>query len=73
MAFQFTTDPTASFKVQKGNDGKYLTLKGISPTETNAQTICNGMASLLAVAGLYGVYENASRVVTENVDDDGEG
>lgn len=71
MAYQFVNEAAASFKVQKVTDGKYLTLKGISSTEQNAQVICNGMASLLAIANLGGVYENASRVVTENVDDDG--
>jgi len=71
MALQFVTDPTANFKVQKDTDGKYLTLKGINPTEQSAQVICNGMASLLAIAGIVGVYQNASRVVSENVDDDG--
>lgn len=71
MAFQFVNEAAASFKVQKQNDGKYLTLKGINSEEASAQTICNGVAALLAIAGIVGFYPNASRVVTENVDDDG--
>lgn len=71
MALQFVNDPAASFKFQQEGDAKFLTLKGINSTEQSAQVICNGMASLLAIAGIVGVYQNASRVVTENVDDDG--
>lgn len=71
MALQFVNENSASFKVQKDTDGKYMTIKGINSNETSAQVICNGVQSLLSIAGLVGVYQNASRVVTENVDDDG--
>lgn len=70
MAYQFTNEASASFKVQEQESGKYTTLKGINANQASAQVICNGVASLLAIGGIFGVYENASRVVTENVYDD---
>lgn len=68
MAYEFSNEPTSSFKYQKEGDAKFETIKGINSNETNAQVICDGIASLLSIGGVVGVYANASRVVTENVE-----
>lgn len=67
MAYEFSNQASSSFKYQQEGDAKFNTIKGINSNETSAQTICNGIASLLAIGGITGVYENASRVVTEDV------
>lgn len=71
MAYQFENNETANFKVQPQGKSSYLTIRGINSNETSAEVICEGIASLLAIGQISGVYENASRVVTENVYDDG--
>lgn len=71
MAYQFVNEDNASFKVQPRGKSNYLTLRGINSQEQSATVICEGVASLLAIANITGVYENASRVVTEDVYDDG--
>lgn len=66
MSWEFSSQDTASFKVKNQNN-EFMTLKGISGTESNANTICNGVASLLAVASITGYYEGAIRTVNEDV------
>lgn len=68
MAYEFNNEPTASFKYQQEGNAKFQTIKGINSSETSAQVICDGVASLLSIGAVIGVYDNASRVVTENVE-----
>lgn len=70
MALQFENAASASFKVQPEGTSKQITLKGINSTVQSASVICDGVASLLAIGGITGVYEGAARVVTEDVYDD---
>lgn len=71
MALVFSGEDTSTFKVQPMGSSKFMSIKGVNGNEQDATVICNGIASLLAIAGLTGDYENASRVVTEDVWDDG--
>lgn len=70
MAYSFHTDATASFKVKERGKDKSATFKGINSAETSAQVICDGIAALLIIAGKQGNFEEAQRVVTEDVYDD---
>lgn len=71
MAYQFTRDKTSKFKFrpQRTSDDT-ITLDGINANETNAQTICNGLNSLMAIGGNDPTYISAVRTSTETVDDE---
>lgn len=68
MSYVFTKDTTAKMKVPFKTDATGQTLAGISATETDANIICDGIASLLACASLQGNFAFAYRNITEEVD-----
>ena len=71
MAYQFEKEAGAKMKVmanaQSALAGKNLNFSGINSTVTSADTICDGMASLLAIASISGDFSNAIRTVSEDV------
>lgn len=72
MSYQFSTRNTATFAVPATGayeTSKTLQLSGISAKETDAQVICNGIASLFAIGGLTADFVNGLRTVKENVND----
>lgn len=71
MAYQFSKDKTSKFKFrpQRTSDDTF-TLDGINATVTSAQTICNGISSLMAIGGNDPTYISATRTSTETVDDE---
>ena len=72
MAYQFNKKPTAKFQFTTSNDTTdKTTLAGINATLGSAETICDGVASLMAIGGNSSVYINAVRTATETVYDDG--
>ena len=72
MAYQFSKKPTAKFQFTTSNDTTDKTaLAGINATLGSAETICDGVASLMAIGGNSSVYINAVRTATETVYDDG--
>lgn len=71
MAYQFSTEPTATFKVKANGKSNFNSIKGISST-ANAQTIVQAVSMFLAIADITGVYEGAERVKTDDVYDDGD-
>ena len=69
MAYTFTTQDNATFKVPTSENGKNNSLPGVNATITSADTICDGVASLMSIASLTGDFELAERTVKENVED----
>lgn len=71
MAYVFNTQHTATFEVPVSGaaaTSKTLKLSGINATETSANSICNGISSLLAIGGITAELANGVRTVKENVD-----
>jgi len=68
MAYTFNTQDSATFKVPPTEDSSTLSLSGINATLTSADTICDGVASLMSVASLTGAFDLAQRTVKEDVD-----
>ena len=71
MAYVFKKEPTAQFQfyTTQGSDDK-TKLDGINSTLTSADTICDGIASLMAIGSNQPVFINGIRTVNENVDED---
>ena len=70
MAYQFNKDKTAKFKfrpMQTSSDT--ITLDGINASLPSADTICDGVSSLMAIGGNEPVYETAIRTSTETVEE----
>lgn len=72
MAYQFSSEPTASFKVMTGTEGvdgggTKLTMKGVNASLASADIICAGIDSLMSIASLSGDFSNANRTVVEDV------
>lgn len=70
MAYQFNKQYTATFEVpanQLGAETEKLRLAGISATETDANVICNGISSLLAIGDMDADFSDGLRTVKENV------
>lgn len=66
MAYYFETQEAANFQTIR-TDGTKVNLKGINPTEADANVICEGVSSLLAIGKVSATYENAIRTVKEDV------
>ena len=75
MAYTFTKETAATFKITGGSSSGLqdtISLKGVSSQVQNADTVIaaiNGLLYLANRAGDYN-YENAVRVVNEDVDYD---
>lgn len=69
MAYTFEKDKTAKFKFRpKQASSDTLTLNGINATLTSADTICDGISSLMAIGGNEPVFLQATRTTNETVD-----
>lgn len=69
MAYQFTNQDAAKFKINRVGGSTYFNLSGISASETDPEVIVGGIGQLLEIVGLTNVLniEDASRTVTEDV------
>lgn len=69
MAYQFQRDKTAKFKFHpwSGTSTEYTTLTGINASLSSADTICDGVSSLMAVVLTTPVFTNATRTSSETV------
>lgn len=65
-SYIFETEGSATFQTIR-TDGSKVSFKGISSTEQNANVICRGVSSLLAIGNVSATYENAVRTVKEDV------
>lgn len=67
--YQFYKNPTASFNFVADQDEatKKITLNGINSTVTSADTICDGVASLMAIGGNRPYFYDANRTAKETV------
>lgn len=72
MAYQFSRNKTATFRFHPyaGTSTEYLNLTGVNASVTSADTICNGVSSLMAIGGNNPVYDGAVRTSKETVTDD---
>lgn len=68
MAYEFNTQNQATFRVPPREASSTLSISGINATITSADTICDGVASLMSVASLTGSFDLAQRTVKEDVD-----
>lgn len=68
MSYVFNGKDSSSFKIPFTTNATGQTFRGVNATETDANIICDGIASLLACASLTGDYAYAKRTVTEDVD-----
>lgn len=69
MSYVFNTQDSASFKVPTTENNKINTIPGINAKITDANIICDGVASLMSVASLSGEFALAERTVKESVDE----
>ena len=69
MSYVFNTQDSATFKVPTSENNKSTSLPGVNATITSADTICDGVASLMSIASLKGEFELAERTVKESVDE----
>lgn len=69
MGYTFTTQDNATFKVPTSENSKSNSLPGVNATITSADTICDGVASLMSIASLTGEFELAERTVKESVEE----
>lgn len=66
----FNKDKTSKFKFRPlQTSDETLTLDGINASLDSADTICNGISSLMAIGGNNPVYISATRTSTETVED----
>jgi len=70
MAYVFNTQDSATLKVPTSENNKNASLPGVNATITSADTICDGVASLMSIASLTGEFALAERTVKESVDED---
>lgn len=72
MAYIFNRDRTARFKFHTtyGTGTDTTTLAGINATLQSADTICDGVSSLMAIGGNTPRFFAAVRTVTENVEEE---
>lgn len=70
MAYTFKRDKTAKFKFHPwaGTSTEYLTLNGINASLSSADTICDGISSLMAIGDYTPTFINATRTGTETVE-----
>ena len=69
MAYNFKKDATAKFKFRTNQlSDDTLTLNGINASLSSADTICDGISSLMAIGLNEPVYTNAVRTATETVE-----
>lgn len=68
MGYEFSKKKTATFKFYTNRDASATTtFAGINATLTSAETICNGVNSLMAIGGNNPEYEDAIRTAQETV------
>jgi len=68
MAYTFNKDKTAKFKFRpKEASSDTLTLNGVNASLSSADTICDGISSLMAIGGNTPVFLKATRTGTETV------
>ena len=69
MAYTFETKANAKFRfVTNQNSSEQTTLDGINATLSSADTICDGVSSLMAIGNNTPYYDGkAYRTVTDNV------
>ena len=72
MAYKFTRDKTAKFKFHpfSGTSTEYVTLNGINASLSSADTIADGINSLMAIGGYTPNMRNATRTSAETVEVD---
>ncbi len=70
MALVFEEQDKATFKLTTQEDGADVTISGVNSTLASAQTICDGVASLLACASLTGIYDTGVRTVKQDVNNE---
>lgn len=68
MAYTFNTQDQATFRVPPRELSNTLSISGINAKSTDADMICDGVASLMSVASLTGSFDLAQRTVKEDVD-----
>lgn len=68
MAYTFNTQDQATFKVPPTEQSGTLSIPGVNAKSTDADMICDGVASLMSVASLTGSFDLAERTVKESVD-----
>lgn len=68
--YKFDKEKTAKFKFHpwQGTSTEYLTLNGINASVTSADTICDGVSSLMAISGNTPAFYSATRTGVETVD-----
>lgn len=69
MAYVFNTQNNATFRTPASEKEGTLSIPGVNATLTSADTICDGIASLMSVASLTGEFALAERTVKESVDE----
>lgn len=71
MAYQFSKKPVAGFKFLTNSGGTdTTTLAGINASLSSADTICDGIASLMAIGGNYPDFDQAVRTSQETVNEE---
>lgn len=71
MAYTFERNRTSSFRFHTTrNSSEQTTLNGINATLESAQTICNGVSSLMAIGGNSPVFDEGVRTVKDIVYDE---
>lgn len=71
MSYVFERKRTASFNFYTNElTGDKTTLQGINATLASAQTICDGVSSLMAIGANSPRFENGVRTVKDNVYDE---
>lgn len=71
MAYVFNRKATGRFQFNRTEGSSdQMKLDGINATLTSADTICDGVASLMAIGSNEPVFLNGTRTVTDNVDED---
>ena len=68
MAYQFLKDPAAKVQFNTDvNSTNKTTLAGINASLSSADTICDGLASLMAIGGNSAYFADGIRTSTEQI------
>lgn len=68
MAWVFNTQEAANFNTMINQTGNRINIPGVNATEQDANIICNGIDSLLAIGGRSSIHEEAIRTVKDDVE-----
>lgn len=70
MAYTFNKQKTSKFKFRpRQENSDTLTLNGINATLQSADTICDGISSLMAIGGNDPAFTDATRTAVETVEE----